>query len=575
MKRKKIKRSFSMAVILLLSVCVWLFRTEKPSALPKQDGNTLYENAWIVSVKNDKLIFMSDGVLREVPAYGISEMNPTLADIEMSEGKITRIGVKSDTIRGKVLAIGPDFIEIEGYGRLPLSKKFAAYQLYGELRQTDYHSILVGYDTQEFIVGNGQICGAVMTEEVDTGVIRVLLRGDSYESDSHERIAVRSSETIVVEYGEEKKKLEPGVELLLEPDSPELSGGRVRLYPETQTSDGRITVTSLQRAQGNPSYYGSLEISSDGKCLTVINEVNLEQYLYDVVPSEMPASYGLEALKAQAVCARSYACRHILANSLSERGAHVDDSSNYQVYNNYPAAELSNQAVDETRGQIMMYEGEIVQAYYFSTSCGYTTNADIWADGYTLPYISGRRIWKESEETDFQTVITDWDYPGYDSAFPWYRWYVNIPMERLEQCILAEGWTDSVGKIQGMEVSMRGKNGIVKEIAITGEKGSVIIEKELQIRKFLSPVGLELHRKDGEILTDFTMLPSAFFLMREILEGEQVTGYRIEGGGFGHGVGMSQNAAKVMAEEGMSYLDILKFFYQGVEIQSSGEVLGR
>lgn len=573
MRRKKSKTPLYVAVMLLLVVCAWLFRTEEPSATPQQpqEEHKTYENAWIVSAKDDTLIFMSGGVLMQVPAAGVSEINNALADIEMRNGRITHIGIKSDTIRGKVLAVGADFIEIEGYGRLPLAETFAAYQIYGELQQKDYRSILVGYDAQEFIVGNGQVCGAVIEQEVEAATIRVLLRGNNYEGDSHERIAVKSSAAIIMEYGTEQRRIESGAELILEPASPEFANGRVRLYAEE--TEGMITITSLQRAQGNPSYYGSLEITSDGERLTVVNEVDLEQYLYYVVPSEMPASYGLEALKAQAVCARSYACRHILANSLSAQGAHVDDSSNYQVYNNYPAAALSNQAVDETKGQIMMYGEEIAQAYYFSTSCGYTTDADIWDAGYTLPYIQGKRVWKESGETDFVTAITDWDYPGYDSAFPWYRWYVNFSLDSLDQCVSAAGLTDSVGKVQSLEVSMRGKNGVAKAITVTGEKGSVVIEKELQIRKFLSPVGLELHRKDGEVLTDFAMLPSGFFIVREILEGNQVTGYRIDGGGFGHGAGMSQNAAKAMAEEGMSYLDILKFFYQGVEIQNSGVVM--
>src|SRR5699024_8719446 len=113
-------------------------------------------------------------------------------------------------------------------------------------------------------------------------------------------------------------------------------------------------------------------------------------YLYSVVPSEMPAGYGLEALKAQAVCARSYAYKHMMKNSLSMLGAHVNDSAKYQVYNNLAEHELSTKAVDETMGQIMVSGEEVVEAYYFSTSCGHTTDADIWGSNIELSYIAGK-----------------------------------------------------------------------------------------------------------------------------------------------------------------------------------------
>lgn len=571
--RQSSRMPLYLAMGVLLFACVWLFRTERPEAVPEQvkqeeqtEQKTIYENAWIVSAKEDTLLFMAEGVLRQARAEGVAELYNTLADVELLSDRVVRIGVKEDTVRGRVLAIGPEFIEIEGYGRLPLSGNFAAYQIYGELAQKDYKSILVGYDAQEFIVGDGQVCGAVIEEEVEATLIRVLLRGDSYEGQSHARLTFSSGEAMLLSYGEEQRRVEPGTELVLEPSSPELSGGRV--YLTTESGEGQITVTSLTRAQGNPSYYGSLEVTRQEDRLIAVNEVDLEQYLCFVVPSEMPASYGLEALKAQAVCARSYACRHIMANSLSDLGAHVDDSSGYQVYNNYPSAELSNQAVAETKGQIVTSGGEIAETYYFSTSCGYTTDADIWHSGYTLPYIQGRRVWKEEGNTDFVTAIMDWQYPAYDQDFPWYRWYVDFSLAELGECAEAAGLAESIGTVQELEVSRRGRNGVAQAIALTGEKGSAVVEKEYQIRTFLDPGGKALHRKDGEVLNDFGMLPSGFFVVREILKEGVLSGYRIEGGGFGHGAGMSQNAAKAMAEEGMSYLDILTFFYHGVEIEN-------
>lgn len=111
---------------------------------------------------------------------------------------------------------------------------------------------------------------------------------------------------------------------------------------------------------------------------TLVNALPLETYLTAVVPSEMPSSYQIEALKAQAVCARSYAYIQLLRADLAKYGAHIDDSTAYQVYNkNTPTAE-SKRAVEETSGQVLTYEGNIIEAYYFSTSMGYTDTAEIW-----------------------------------------------------------------------------------------------------------------------------------------------------------------------------------------------------
>lgn len=115
-------------------------------------------------------------------------------------------------------------------------------------------------------------------------------------------------------------------------DSSLLSEGRVSIRPVSQT--GRIRVLTVEKSYGNPEYRGTLEVALQDEGLLLINDVLIEEYLYAVVPSEMPNRFGVEALKVQAVCARSYAYRQLLNNSYSRYGAHVDDSVNYQVYNN-------------------------------------------------------------------------------------------------------------------------------------------------------------------------------------------------------------------------------------------------
>ena len=107
----------------------------------------------------------------------------------------------------------------------------------------------------------------------------------------------------------------------------------------------KITVTSIGRSQGTPSYYGRMEITPVNGNLQLVNNVNLEDYLKTVVPSEMPASWNLEALKAQAICARTYALADMLNQRYAANGYHVDDSVMSQVYNNAGENPRSNQAI--------------------------------------------------------------------------------------------------------------------------------------------------------------------------------------------------------------------------------------
>lgn len=162
---------------------------------------------------------------------------------------------------------------------------------------------------------------------------------------------------------------------------------------------------------------------SDG--LLLINELDVEDYLTRVVPSEMPSNYELEALKAQAVCARTYAYRQIKANAYSRYGAHVDDSTNYQVYNNTESSERTNLAVKETDGKIVYYNDTPAETYYFSTSCGYSTDGTIWgASKDEVPYLKGigltekKKIPDLTDNDTFLKFIQGQGEQNYDSSFP-------------------------------------------------------------------------------------------------------------------------------------------------------------
>ena len=217
---------------------------------------------------------------------------------------------------------------------------------------------------------------------VYNGRIRVLIKTDGYRDVYHEALEITGEEEAWVFRREE------GTYYINDAPVEETD------FPVTleERETGKWTIGSLNRAYGQPAMEGSLEIYGTEQGL--VNDLPLECYLKYVVPSEMPASYELEALKAQAVCARTYACMQMQAYAYPEYLAHVDDSVSYQVYQNLDEAERSSQAVAETAGQVMTYEGRIIHAYYFSTSFGHTGNEEIWWEGdpQQTPYLKGKCV---------------------------------------------------------------------------------------------------------------------------------------------------------------------------------------
>ena len=308
----------------------------------------------------------------------------------------------------------------------------------------------------------------------------------------------------------------------------------------------------------------------DSGGLVVINDLNLETYLYSVVPSEMPASYEMEALKAQAVCARSYAYRQILLNGYASYGAHVDDSVSYQVYNNLPTDEKVMQAVNETAGKVLRFGEEVATTYYFSTSCGYTTNETIWKNGLAEnSYISGKLLNDSMEKLDlrdednFRQFILNEEYETYDSGESWYRWDMTVPAEHISAAICG---IEDIGDVENIEVTERNDGGVVQKVLVTGEDGELELVYEHAIRVALNGKGETIRRTYGKDATGGNMLPSGFFVIDRIEEDGEITAFRFRGGGFGHGAGMSQNGANHMAEAGKTYEEILGLFYEGTSI---------
>lgn len=383
-------------------------------------------------------------------------------------------------------------------------------------------------------------------QEIDNPNIRVLIMTNGYANIVHPSVVLSSETGLTVTCGEEQQEIEAGQMLAIVPDDERFQSGSIRICAH---DGGEVAIHSIQRGYGTPSYAGTLELRTTAEGIAVINELPVETYLCKVVPSEMPASYELEALKAQVVCARSYAYQQMQDYAYPEYEAHVNDSTDYQVYGNSPAQESSSQAVKETAGQVVRYQGQVATTYYYSTSCGRTTSPEAWGTA-------------GNEGNQYLQAVEVKDEDGdYEKELPWYRWTAVVPVETLSNLIGLNTGKD-VGTLQSVEVTKTGPGDVALQICATGDKGTVTVDTENKIRRALGGSGYEICKQDGTTVPSSALLPSAFFTIRR--EGDA---FVIEGGGYGHGIGMSQNGANEMAKKGKNYVDILTLFFCDITIE--------
>jgi stage II sporulation protein D len=263
-----------------------------------------------------------------------------------------------------------------------------------------------------------------------------------------------------------------------------------------------------------------------------IEKIPLESYIRGVVASEMPAEFELEALKAQALAARTYMIRRLIAKDFSDtpEGSVVTDTKKHQVFQN--EAELRerwgmeydrkisriNQAINETTGKVLTYEGRPINATFFSTSNGYTENSeDYWSA--EIPYL--------------RSVFSPWD-----KASPRYKDQVKMSVEEFQnklgiQMAMPVSTTSSFSKILSTTSGNR-----VEEVEIGNH---IFTGKEVRELLDLSSSHFHLTLEQGQVIIDTL--------------------------GWGHGVGMSQWGANGMAKEGYNAEEIVKYYYKKVRVQ--------
>lgn len=578
-----------------------------------------FSNVWMMEVGEEALTIFRDG---QQETYALDETllpdgawREQIGDVEVTDGLVTNVVAKTRKIGGKLLRIDAESVELAGYGRIPLAPDYKGYRVYKTLEMCTYADLAIGYNFTDFVVENGAVCGILQAREEVMDNIRVLIKSTEYESLFHERLTLTADTSFCVSYGayNNRKLLRyaPGEDVTIEADSAYLAEGRLVITPDALT--GRVRLKDVKRNQGVPSYRGHLELERTDGGILVINELSLEEYLYSVVPSEMPSSYPAQALRAQAICARTYAYGHMRRAGYPQYGAHVDDSTSYQVYNNILEQASTTAAVKDSYGQMLRREdGELAETYFYSTSCGMSTDATIWktqaaaeltylrAKAISVKALQGEDVQENPDgaaaqalgealrdEETFAAFIRGKDTDDFEVSDGWYRWSYQVKKLKPEYMakVLAERYAANAGKVLTLDegeyvkkpienfaevrdiyVAKRGAGGVCDELIIETDRGTYKVISEHFIRYALNNGESKIMRQDGGTAASPSILPSGFFLVEPVREKKKVTGYTLIGGGFGHGVGMSQNGAKYMAEYGMSAEEILAFFFENCNV---------
>lgn len=348
---------------------------------------------------------------------------------------------------------------------------------------------------------------------------------------------------------------------------------------------GLLGVTNLKRAGKQALYHGAFElVKNNNNTFNLVNMIEVEEYLKGVVPNEMPVSFGLEALKAQSVAARNYV---LSPRTKASPNYDVVDSVASQVYYGANTEKpLSNQAVKETEGIVAIYNWDLILAQYSSTAGGYTESyANAFSDPKTKefpshdkPYLKGKPdiITQTPLNTEEAANAYYKSKPdAYDIRSPYYRWErvwtADELKNALQSTLAAQSATgfvkpafnksDKLDDLVEIKVLKRGDSGKIIEMEIVTRSQTYKVYKELVVRRLIT--------KDGKAL------PSANVVFdNKYDENGLLTGVHAYGGGFGHGVGLSQFGAGFMGSElHMSYDKILQHYYSGVTLSTKPVII--
>jgi SpoIID/LytB domain protein len=326
------------------------------------------------------------------------------------------------------------------------------------------------------------------------------------------------------------------------------SGSAVTLAPN---GNGLLAI-------GKKSYRGKFTLVTKGNSVRIINELLIDDWLKGVLPAEIGEDAGLEALKAQAVAARSEAIHKLLKPPHAGEGFDFCTGVHCQAYKGMEVeGKNSNQACDETLGIVLLANGDVMDAVYHNVCGGVTAGAeDVWASppqpglvpvfdmsGNASPNLSSDDAVERFLANRTGSVFCDSSNPQYANyAKKYYRWSKTISGQQL-------GKIARVGQVVDVRVTERKRSGRVWKLKITGSSGSKTIEKELPIRNALD-------------------LWSGLFVVHVARNPDgTVQSATFNGAGNGHGVGLCQHGAREMSRRGASFVQILNHYFRGTDVQ--------
>lgn len=330
-------------------------------------------------------------------------------------------------------------------------------------------------------------------------------------------------------------------------------------------SNGLVTINGA-------TYRGAGEAIGNGAgALAGVNVLPLEQYLYGVVPRELgPIAFPeVEAQKAQAVAARTYAVAGL--GKRASNGYDLRATTDDQVYGGFAAEHpVSSAAVDATAGLVLTHEGNLITALYSSTSGGHTAdNEESFASlpvaylrgipdaqrGRALEHVPTLEAFRAHANPTSLRAAKEGDFDSNWSSL--HRWTFDWSNDEISDIVGTFAGAD-VGRVLGIEVLERGPSGRVLRLAYVTEAGTYVAEK------FAIRTSLTFIMSSGAR----SALPSTLFFVEEVRDPRtrELEGFRVYGGGFGHGVGLSQTGAVGMAEKGATFDEILRHYYRSVEL---------
>ncbi len=352
-----------------------------------------------------------------------------------------------------------------------------------------------------------------------------------------------------------------------------------RLVPKNDSS--QVTLYAVREGTGfhwerevDRTYPGVIEVRLDHRALLMaLNELPLETYLKGVVPAEMPASYPFDALKAQAIAARSEVLSKIGVKHLNDP-FDLCGMVHCQAYTGCSHMhKRASEAVEATRGQVLMMNGRVAEAVFHACCGGHTEDkVNVWnppdaphlKGGYDAPsdFKLSENLdltqegdvekWVDSEPPMWCNVAAHQGLPEILArSEKYFRWHVSYSHRELEEIIRRKSGED-IGTLLDIIPLKRGVSGRLMEIEIQGTHRNLLVQRELNIRRILSP----------------SYLYSACFTIEiDTTENGQPVNFHFHGAGWGHGVGMCQVGAGVMAAEGKGYKQILRHYYPGTTVE--------